>query len=136
MTDLESASKTPAAKAPTLSPNTQACLDACRACATACDACATACRAEKDQAHVAVCVRLDQDCAAVCTTLGDVLARGSAPNGVLLDALLGACIAACSECGKECTKHGNMGMTHCTRCAEACGKCQKACQTLKGHAEA
>lgn len=61
-------------------------------------------------------LELDRDCAVVCTALGDVLARGTAPNAALLDALLGACIASCGECAKECDK--------------------KACQDLKGAAQA
>lgn len=110
----------------------RACLDACRACTVACLACAKACAAEKDAAHLQACIRLDQDCASVCTALGDVLARGSSPNAAVLDPLLAACIASCGACAKECELHGEMGMDHCTACAEACRACESACQQLKG----
>jgi hypothetical protein len=32
--------------------------------------------------------------------------------------------------------HGKMGMAHCATCAEACRKCESACQQLKGVAHA
>lgn len=135
MNHVESTSKTNVPASP-LSAETKACLDACRACADACLTCAKACAAEKNADHFKVCIQLDQDCATVCTALGDVLARGAPPNAAVLDALLGACIASCNECAKECDKHTKMGMTHCGVCAEACRKCQKACQELKGVAHA
>ena len=66
----------------------------------------------------------------MCTALGDVLARGAAPNAAMLDALLGACIASCGACAKECDTHSKMA--HCAACAEACRTCESACQKLKG----
>lgn len=121
---------------PALSAEMKACLDACRACTVACLACAKACATEKDAANLQTCIRLDQDCASVCTALGDVLARGAPPNADMLDALLGACIASCGACAKECDMHGKMGMAHCAACAEACRTCESACQKLKGVAQA
>lgn len=116
--------------APTVSRELLACLAACHDCEAACLACADACLSEENVKHMVGCIRLDRDCAAVCGTLGAVLARGTA-SGEPLTALLDACIAACKACADECERHGKMGMEHCRVCAEACRACEQACRQLR-----
>jgi Domain of Unknown Function (DUF326) len=56
-------------KTPTLSPELQACLNACQQCLVACEHCAAACLAEPDVQMMVGCIRLDRDCAAACRKL-------------------------------------------------------------------
>ena len=109
---------------------TAASLNACRACADSCIACADECREENNPQELAVCIRLEEDCASVCIALGEVLERRTEPNA----ALLGACITACNECARECDKHASM--THCAECRDSCRTCQEICEDLQAGAYA
>jgi hypothetical protein len=93
-----------------------------------CVACGDACLAERSPIPVA-CIRLNQDCAALCRTTAEVLGRGTAPNRVALEALLKACAAMSAACALECAQHGSH-MAHCESCAEACRECEAACLAL------
>jgi hypothetical protein len=105
------------------------CVEACYDCAQACLSCADACVAENQGDMLIPCIRLNQDCAAVCTATGQVLSRSSSPNWVVISALLEACATACQACGTECGHHAPH-MEHCAICAEACRACEAACRTL------
>ncbi|MCX6465916.1 MAG: four-helix bundle copper-binding protein [Pseudonocardiales bacterium] len=76
------------------------------------------------------CIRLDLDCADVCTATGRVLSRQTAYDAALTRAVLEACATACRTCGDECAAHGERGMEHCRVCAEACRRCEQACRAL------
>ncbi|MCB9184188.1 MAG: four-helix bundle copper-binding protein [Flavobacteriales bacterium] len=89
-------------------------------CITACEHCADRCLNEKDPAMMADCIRLDRDCADICTLTARYLARDSAHK----QAALRLCIAICQACEEECAKHQH---DHCQRCAEVCRQCRKAC---------
>lgn len=91
-------------------------------CATACNHCSTACLEEKDVQMMAACIRLDMDCAQICSTTAAFVARSSAHAQHLLK----ECAEICLQCAKECEKHSHM--EHCKRCAEACRKCAEACE--------
>lgn len=108
-----------------------ACLDACRQCTEACTICADACLAEETVADLVTCIRLDLDCADVCSATAAVLSRraGGVDTGVLR-ALLEACAAACRACAEECESHASMH-DHCAVSAEACRRCASACETLR-----
>lgn len=105
---------------------TDACVAACQTCATACLSCADACLTE-DPKGQADCIRLNQDCAALCRTTGEILARGTISDGASIHALLTACASMCAACATECEKHAGH-MAHCKRCAEACRACETACR--------
>lgn len=105
------------------------CLKACHACETACITCADACLSEKDVSALVRCIRLNQDCAAVCGALGDVIARPGLTDRNLQDTLLRACIAACAACAAECERHAPH-MEHCRHCADACRECEEACNRM------
>lgn len=107
------------------------CLDACLECEAVCSSCADACLAEEHVAHLRRCVRLNLDCADICSATGRVLSRLTAPDPAVLRAQLEACRAACRACGDECERHAqDMGMEHCRVCAEACRRCEAACTAL------
>lgn len=94
-------------------------------CATECNHCATACLDEQDVKMLSRCIKLDLDCAAICSLTATLLGRGSEHGHHLLK----ECIEVCNACAEECEKHASMGMEHCRTCAEACRACAQACQS-------
>lgn len=106
------------------------CIAACVECAQACTACAGACLSEADVAAMVRRIRLDLDCADVCTATSRVLSRRTAYDAAVTRAVLEACATACRSCGDECSTHGGAGMEHCRVCAGACRRCERACRAL------
>lgn len=107
----------------------QECIDACFECAQVCNACADACLAEPDVQMVIHCIRLNNDCADICTTTGRALLRLTEPDTGVLRAQVQACLSACQACGAECEKHKGHH-EHCGVCAENCHRCEQACQQM------
>ena len=101
----------------------QSCIDACLACATACNHCAASCLQEEHVKMMARCIRLDMDCAQICTLSAAYMARGSEFAGPLCD----LCARVCDACAAECGKHDH---EHCQRCAEACRRCADECRRM------
>jgi len=101
-------------------------IDACLACSTACHHCAASCLQEKDVTHLATCIRLDMECAAICETTARVMSI----NGHLSEQLCSLCAEICNRCAGECEKHAKMGMEHCRECAEACYHCAEVCSRM------
>jgi hypothetical protein len=104
-----------------------AAIDAGIACAETCTACADACLAEHMVAELRQCIRLNLDCADVCATVASILNRRTTPNEALSRQLLQVCITACWVCGEECERHAGRHR-HCRICADACHRCERACQ--------
>ena len=106
------------------------CIDACFSCVETCTACADACLAERDIEYLVACVRLNLDCAAVCSATGSIMARSNkAGHRQLQEAQLTTCIAFCRACAAECERHAAMHK-HCDVCAKACHACASACTEL------
>jgi hypothetical protein len=97
-------------------------LNALHACASACNYCTTACLGEADVKMMADCIRLDIDCAAICSLTANFIARGSVHGKHLLR----ECAELCGLCAAECEKHSKM--QHCADCAKACRECEQACK--------
>ena len=93
-------------------------------CAAECNHCTTACLDEENVKMLAACIKLDIDCAEICTLTASLLARGSDHGHHLLK----ECAEVCDKCATECEKHAQMGMDHCRKCAEACRACSEACR--------
>jgi hypothetical protein len=91
-------------------------------CAQTCSACADACLAEPDAAALAACIRLNLDCADVCTATARVLLR----SGAITETLLDACAQLCRACADECARHAGHH-EHCRICAQACRVADQAC---------
>jgi Domain of Unknown Function (DUF326) len=104
-------------------------IDALSDCAQACTACADDCLSEPNVAELVKCIRLDLDCADVCTATLRVASRQTEYDANLTRPLLEACAAACRSCGDECERHAEMH-EHCRVCAEACRRCEQACNEL------
>ncbi len=80
-------------------------------------------------AELTTCIRLNLDCADICTATGRMLSRPTDWNVTLIRSVLEACRTACQACGEECARHAEMH-EHCTVCAEACRRCEQACTEL------
>lgn len=111
------------------------CIEACFDCAQACVACADACLGERDTGELARCIRLNQDCADLCTATGRVLSRQTASDPTLIQAMVQTCAIACRACAEECGRHAPH-MEHCRICEEACRQCERACRSLGAVASA
>lgn len=99
-------------------------LNALNNCAAECSHCATACLDEQNVKMLAQCIKLDIDCADICTLTASLIARGSEHGKHLLK----ECAEICDACAEECEKHAQMGMEHCKACAEACRRCADECR--------
>jgi hypothetical protein len=104
-------------------------IDALNDCAQACTADADDDLSEPDVAEMVKCIRLCLDCADICTTTAAVTSRRTDYDPNVTRPLLEACIAACKTCADECELHATMHV-HCRVCAEACRRCQRACDDL------
>ncbi|MFF8644336.1 four-helix bundle copper-binding protein [Streptomyces sp. NPDC015345] len=105
------------------------CIEECVACAQACTACADACLSEDMVAELTKCVRTDADCADVCAATAAVLSRHTGYDANITRAVLQACATVCKVCGDECARHAGQH-DHCRVCAEACRRCEQACNDL------
>ena len=102
------------------------CIDACAACAVACSYCATQCLKEANPEHLAKCIQLDLECAAICRSAAVVMSLESQFSAHLCR----ICADACNTCAQECEQHAQMGMDHCRQCAEACRQCADICEQM------
>jgi len=103
----------------------QPCIDACTRCAQECEHCAIACLSDPDMTMMTACIRLDNDCAAVCRLAATFLIQRSSFDADVYR----LCAAICNSCGTECAKHKP---DHCQRCAEACRRCADECSRMAG----
>lgn len=103
------------------------CIEECYACAQDCTSCADACLGEEMVADLVQCVRLNLDCADICTATGAVATRRTGSNEEVLASMLQTCAAACRVCAEECQAHADEH-EHCKICAAACERCEQACQ--------
>jgi hypothetical protein len=106
-----------------------AAIDALSDCAQACTACADDCLSEEMVAELTKCIRLNLDCADVCTATLRVVSRQTDYDANVTGPVLEACVAICRSCGDECERHAEMH-EHCRVCAEACRRCEQACRNL------
>lgn len=88
-------------------------ISALHGCMETCSCCFDECLREEDVTMAAECIRLDRECADMCTYLEQAIARTSPFVKELTD----VCAVMCEACGKECEKHDH---DHCQECAKAC----------------
>ena len=103
--------------------NYMVCIEACLQCSAVCDHCAVSCTNEPDVKMMAKCIRLDMECAVLCSAAARLMSLDSeqAP------AICKICSAVCEACGKECGKHDN---AHCRKCSEICRVCAAECRKM------
>jgi hypothetical protein len=102
------------------------CIEVCMVCSQACAACADACLGEDGRADLVHCIRLDLDCADVCTTTSRMLSRHQHPSLLLVRRQLELTILAAALCAEACEEHA--GHEHCRACAESCRHCERVCR--------
>lgn len=96
-------------------------------CAIICTGCADACLSEEEPAKLARCIRLDLDCADICTAMAAQAMREPRTSSERFISLLQLCAESCDACAAECALHQDMH-DHCAICARACRKCAQACR--------
>jgi len=106
--------------------NYKECIEACNRCAVICKYCAVSCLQEENLTHLAKCIRLDLECAKICTTASEIMSL----DGIMSEALCNLCVEICNQCAKECEKHAAMGMEHCKECAQECRRCAETCMQM------
>lgn len=86
--------------------------------------CFDACLKERDlNKKMAECIRLDRECADICSYLEQAIGRGSR----YVKEIANLCATICQECADECKQHQH---DHCQKCAEVCLKCAEECRKL------
>jgi hypothetical protein len=73
-----------------------------------------------EQSHI----RLMEDCAEICRTASDFMARGSQFHGEVC----GVCADVCAACADECARFGDDEMMQ--RCAQTCRECADMCREM------
>lgn len=88
----------------------------------ACNDCYTS-SLEEDANHMKACIRLNRECATICSAFEQALSY----NTAFIQEYAKLCKTACVACGDECSKHNH---DHCKKCAESCYACAKECAQL------
>ncbi len=97
-------------------------IDACIACAEACKACAEACQEMDGMEN---CVKLCNDCAAICDAYITLLESES----TFCDEVCNVFVNICEACQVECKLHEDCeDCEECVECAEACKACIVTCE--------
>ena len=102
-------------------------IEECYSCAQACTSCADACLGEPMVQQLTQCIRLNLDCADICSATGSVSTRRSGSNQESIRSMLRACADICVLCGEECRRHA-AAHAHCRICADACMACAQSCE--------
>ncbi len=97
--------------------------------AHAATACADACLAERAVDRLRLCIRLDLDCADVCTATARMLTRQLEPDLAVLRQAVELCLEACRSAADECERHAVLNDA-CRLCMEACRTAEAACDAL------
>ncbi|RBW70960.1 four-helix bundle copper-binding protein [Bacillus taeanensis] len=98
-------------------------IQALHECMEACNHCYDECLNEENVKSMSECIRLDRECADICSFLEQSLSR----NSPFIKETANLCIEACKKCADECKKHNH---DHCQKCAESCRKCADECEKL------
>lgn len=92
-------------------------------CVNTCNHCFSACLKEDDVKMMAKCIRLDKECAEVCSFTILVFHKSK-----FIDKYLELCASVCEACAEECGKYPN---EHCKECAKACKECAEKCRGFR-----
>ena len=106
-------------------------LEALARCEQVCLLCADACLEEESMEKLRSCIRLNFDCAAICSVTAQLLVRRTEIPGTLVHAQLHACVIACQSCADLCATHASYHH-HCEICTNTCRDCQEQCNRLIG----
>ncbi len=104
------------------------CMQALEYSTTVCTICADACLSEDNSKMFTRCIRLNLDCADICRTTENLLARQSSPDYKLWHSQLNTCVMATHACAEECDKHAQH--ESCRNCADICRQAEESCRAL------
>lgn len=90
-------------------------------CIHTCQDCIASCLKEDDVKMMTECIRLDGECAEVCSMTLNMVHKDAR---FMKEALM-LCKKVCMACSEECEKHP---FDHCQECNKACLACAEACQ--------
>ena len=100
-------------------------------CQQVCLSCADACLEEESIDELRSCIRMNLECAAICSATAESILRQTEGSHTIAHAQLHACALACQACADICALHGEHH-EHCRICAKHCRNCQEKCNLLLG----
>ena len=103
----------------------QKCIEACLKAMVACEHCSAHDLMDEGEnaEQMKRCIRINRDCADVCSLTARLLARHS-EHGMHL---MKECMELCEKCAQECEQHEHQ---HCKECAAACRACLEECRKM------
>ncbi|MRN54625.1 four-helix bundle copper-binding protein [Paenibacillus monticola] len=101
----------------------QECIDACLKSMNACNHSYVASLKEYDLAVLRHSIRLDRECADICSFAIQAMTRQSPFVG----SILRLCAEICDACAAENSNHIHI---HCQACIDACRSCAEACRSI------
>ena len=105
------------------------CAAECYACRRECESCSAHCvrlLASGKAEHVKT-LQTCRDCGDMCACAVGIISR----QGPFADLICHACAEACARCEKACDRFPDD--RHMKACAEECTRCEKACQEMLRH---
>ena len=106
----------------------QECIDACLESMNACNYSYVSSLKEYDLATLRESMRLDRECADICSYAVQAMTRQSP----FVAGILRLCAEICEACADESSKHIH---THCQECIDACRRCAEACRLISDAVE-
>lgn len=106
----------------------QQCIQDCRDCQDACAQTIQHCLRKGGMHAEARHIRLLADCAEICQTAGNFMARESDQH----PRVCGICAQICELCAASC--EGFSGDEEMRACAQACRRCAESCKEMAAHA--
>lgn len=111
-----------------MSEEMQRCIQLCHDCHTSCVQLIEHCLKLGGRAAAPDLIRALLDCAQICTTTADFMARGSSFH----DRTCNLCAEICRRCAESCEQvAGNDHMAK--QCAELCRRCAGSCEHMASH---
>ncbi|AIQ69270.1 four-helix bundle copper-binding protein [Paenibacillus graminis] len=106
----------------------QECIDACIQTMNACNYSYVSSLKQYDLASLRESIRLDRECADICSFAVQAMTRQSP----FVAEILRLCAEICERCADESSKHIH---THCQECINACRAAAKACRLISDTVE-
>lgn len=106
----------------------QECIDACIKSMNACNYSYVSSLKEYDLATLRESIRLDRECADICSFAIQAMTRQSP----FVVEILRLCADICERCADESSRHKQ---THCQECIDACRSAAMACRLISGAVE-
>lgn len=101
----------------------QECIDACLEAMNACNFSYVSSLKEYDLESLRESMRLDRECADICSYAIQAMTRQSP----FVDGILRLCAEICEACADKCSKTVH---SHCQECIAACRRCAEACRLI------